>query len=56
MRIAGVQVSSNWPDFTAQINPAKKANATARLASISIRITDMLKFSSELDFRLPLLR
>ena len=50
MRIAGVQVSSNCPDFTAQIKPARKANATARLASISMRMTDMLQFSSDFDF------
>jgi hypothetical protein len=41
MRIAGVQVSSNWPALTAQIKPARKANATARLASIKMRMTDM---------------
>ena len=41
MRMDGVWVSSNWPDFTAQINPARKDRASARLARISMTTTDI---------------
>jgi hypothetical protein len=41
MRIAGVHVSSYWPDLTAQMKPARKSTATPRLARIRMTMTAM---------------
>jgi hypothetical protein len=41
MRIDGVQVSSNWPDLTAQMNAVKKLIAKARLMKISKKMTSI---------------
>jgi hypothetical protein len=41
IRMEGVTVSSNWPELTAQIKPARKADAIPRLARMRIRITDI---------------
>jgi hypothetical protein len=42
MRMEGVQVSSNWPDLTAQMNPLRNAVARPRLARMRMRMTDIL--------------
>ena len=46
MRIEGVNVSSNCPVFTAQMNPPRKVAATHRLANMRMTITDMSFLSS----------
>src|SRR5262249_1664540 len=38
-RIEGVQVSSNWPERTAQMKPPRKNSAMARLTMTRMRMT-----------------
>jgi hypothetical protein len=41
IRREGVQVSSNWPDLTAQIKAARKARAKVKLMKMSRKTTSM---------------
>jgi hypothetical protein len=41
IRMEGVHVSSNCPERTAQMNPARNVVARPRLARMRIRMTDM---------------
>ena len=43
MRMDGVQVSSNCPDFTAQTKAARNPNARVKLMKMSRKMTSMAK-------------
>ena len=42
MRMEGVQVSSNWPDLTAQTNALRNASARNKLMKINKKMTSII--------------
>lgn len=44
MRIEGVQVSSNWPDLTAQTKAPRNASARNKLMKINKKMTSIINW------------